>query len=131
LKFRSSWSFDFTSNNSRSFSDFALSNSGSASAGSSLSRIYTAEQLLTYVKTFSGKHDVNVLLGNTVNIRQSQGVGASGSEYIFDVLREVSSAANTSGSSSRSESRLVSPQGDLHGMRDRKNSSATSPFLTP
>ena len=108
LKFRSSWSFDFTSNNSRSFSDFALSNSGSASAGSSLSQIYTAEQLLTYVKTFSGKHDVNVLLGNTVNIRQSQGVGASGSEYIFDVLREVSSAANTSGSSSRSESRLVS-----------------------
>jgi TonB-linked SusC/RagA family outer membrane protein len=108
LKFRSSWSFDFTSNNSRSFSDFALSNSGSASASSSLNQIYTAEQLLTYVKSFSQKHDVNILLGNTVNIRQSQDVSASGSEYVFDVLREVSSAANTSGRSSRSESRLVS-----------------------
>ncbi|MDR2472003.1 MAG: SusC/RagA family TonB-linked outer membrane protein [Tannerella sp.] len=108
LKYRSSWSFDYTNNLSRSFSDFALSNTGSASANSNLSLIYTAEQLLTYVKSFSKKHDVNFLLGNTVNVSQSQNVGSSGSDYIFDVLKEVSSAANTSGSSSRSESRLVS-----------------------
>jgi TonB-linked SusC/RagA family outer membrane protein len=108
LKFRSSASFDFTNNGSRSFSDFSISTNGAASASNSLIQVYTAEQLLTYVKTFKGKHDVNVLLGNTVNVQQSQGINATGSNFIFDVLREVSSGAVTTGSSSRSENRLVS-----------------------
>jgi len=108
LKFRSSWSFDYTNNLTRSFSDFYLSSQGSASASSGLTLIYTAEQLLTYAKKFSEKHDFNIYLGNTVNVNQSQSVGASGSNYIFDVLKEVSSAATTTGSSSRSESRLIS-----------------------
>lgn len=108
LKFRSSWSFDFTNNTARSFSDFKLSNTGAASASSSLNLIYTAEQLLTYDKKLGGKHNVNFLLGNTVNARQSEGVNAGGSDYVFDVLREVSSAATTTGGSSHSESRLVS-----------------------
>lgn len=108
LKFRSSWSFDYTNNLSRSFSDFALSNEGAASAISNLNQIYTAEQLLTYIKSFTGRHDINVLLGNTINIHQSQGVGATGNNYIFDTLREVSSAANTFGNSFRAENRLAS-----------------------
>lgn len=108
LKFRSSWSFDYTNNLSRSFSDFALSNEGSASAASNLNYIYTAEQLLTYVKSIASRHNINVLLGNTININQSHGVNASGSNYIFDVLREVSSGANTTGGSFRTENRLAS-----------------------
>lgn len=108
LKYRTSGSFDYTSNGSRSFSDFALSNAGAASASNSLIQVYTAEQLLTYVKTFNEKHDFNVLLGNTINVNQSQGVSASGSNYIFDVLREVSSGGTTTGGSSRDENRLVS-----------------------
>jgi TonB-linked SusC/RagA family outer membrane protein len=108
LKFRSSWSFDYTNNTTRSFSDFALSANGSASASSNLSLIYTAEQLLTYVKTFNEKHNVNIFLGNTVNARESQSLSASGSTYLFDQLREVSSAATTSGSASSSQSSLLS-----------------------
>lgn len=108
LKFRTSGSFDYTSNGMRSFSDFALSNNGAASASNTLIQVYTAEQTLTYVKTFADKHQVNTLLGNTVYAQQMQGVNASGSDYIFDVLREVSSGGTTSGGSSRSENRLVS-----------------------
>ncbi|WP_159451797.1 SusC/RagA family TonB-linked outer membrane protein [Sphingobacterium psychroaquaticum] len=108
LKFKTSGSFDYTSNGTRSFSDFALSNTGAASAGNNLIQVYTAEQLLTYVKSFGNKHDVNFLLGNTINVQQSQNVGASGTNYIFDVLREVSSGGTTSGTSSRNENRLVS-----------------------
>lgn len=108
LKYRVSGSFDYTSNGSRSFSDFALSNAGSASTSNSLIQLYTVEQLLTYVKRFKEKHDFNVLLGNTINVQQSQGVSSSGSNYIFDILREVSSGGTTSGGSSRDENRLVS-----------------------
>lgn len=108
LKYRSSGSFDYTSNGSRSFSDFELSNTGAATANNSLIQVYTAEQLLTYVKTFNNKHDVNVLLGNTVNVQQLQNVGATGTNYVFDVLREVSSGGTTTGTSSRTENRLVS-----------------------
>jgi TonB-dependent starch-binding outer membrane protein SusC len=108
LKFRSSWSFDFTNNTARSFSDFELSSAGAASASSSLNLIYTAEQLLTYNKKIGNKHKINFLLGNTVNARQSESVSASGSDYVFDVLKEVSSGATTTGGSARSESRLVS-----------------------
>ncbi len=108
LKFRTSGSFDYTNNGSRSFSDFALSNNGSASASNDLIQVFTAEQLLTYVKTFAETHDVNILLGNTVNARQVSGVNANGSNYVFDVLREVSSGGTTTGGSSRSENRLVS-----------------------
>jgi TonB-linked SusC/RagA family outer membrane protein len=110
LKFKSSWSFDYTHNTSKSFSDFILSTNGSASAGSSLGLVYTAEQLLTYIKSFgqNNKHNVNILLGNTINARQSESVSASGSTFVTDVVREVSSASTTSGGASASESRLVS-----------------------
>ncbi len=108
LKYKLSGSFDYTSNGSRSFSDFSLSNTGSATANNSLIQGYTAEQLLTYVKSFAGKHDFNVLLGNTVYVQQLQNVNATGSNYIFDVLKEVSNAGITTGGSSRTENRLVS-----------------------
>jgi TonB-linked SusC/RagA family outer membrane protein len=108
LKFRSSWSFDYTNNTYRNFSDFTLSTNGSSNASSALSLVYTAEQLLTYVKTFAKKHSINAFLGNTVNVRKDESLSATGTNYLFDQLREVSSAATTTGSASSNESRLVS-----------------------
>lgn len=108
LKFKSSWSFDLTNNTARNFSDFAISNTGSASASNQIAQVYSAEQLLNYAESFNGQHDLHVLLGNTILINQNQGLNASGNNFIFDVLREVSSGANTSGGSFRSENRLVS-----------------------
>jgi len=122
LKYRTSGSFDYTSNGSRSFSDFSLTNGASASVSNRTIQVYTAEQLLTYVNTWDGKHDVNVLLGNTVNVQQSQSVSASGSNYIFDVLKEVSNGGTTSGGSSRNENRLVSFFGNVgYGYDSRYN----------
>jgi TonB-linked SusC/RagA family outer membrane protein len=111
LKLRSSWSFDYVNNTSKSFSDFELSTQGgNAAAGSDLHLVYTAEQLLTYNRSFGAdrQHDVNVLLGNTVNVRKSESLSATGSSYLFDQLKEVSAAANTDGRSSSTESRLLS-----------------------
>jgi TonB-linked SusC/RagA family outer membrane protein len=111
LKLRSSWSLDYVNNTSKSFSDFKLSSQGGNSdAGNDLHLVYTAEQVLTYIKSFgqNRQHDVNILLGNTVNVRKSESQGASGSRYLFDQLKEVSSAATTDGRSSSTESRLLS-----------------------
>lgn len=110
LKFRSSWSVDYINDRVKNFSDFALSSTGSASSSSDLETVYTAEQLLTYVKGFGekDKHLINLLLGNTVNARKSETLSASGSSYLFDQLTEISNAATTSATGSSSESRLVS-----------------------
>lgn len=120
LKYKLSGSFDYTSNGSRSFSDFSLSNTGSASADNSLIQGYTGEQLLTYVKSFSERHNFNVLLGNTVYVQQLQNVRASGSNYVFDVLKEVSNGGITTGGSSRTENRLVSFFGNAGYSLDEK-----------
>lgn len=108
LKYKLSGSFDYTNNGSRSFSDFSLSNTGAASVDNSSIQGYTGEQLLTYVTNFAEKHNFNVLLGNTVYVQQLQNVGATATNYIFDVLREVSNGGITTGNSSRRENRLVS-----------------------
>ena len=120
LKYKLSGSFDYTNNGSRSFSDFSLSNTGSASASNSLIQGYTAEQLLTYAKTFSHNQSFNILLGNTVYAQQTQNVNASGSNFIFDLLKEVSNAGITSGGSSRTQNRLVSFFGNTSYSYDGK-----------
>lgn len=120
LKYKVSGSFDYTNNSSRSFSDFSLSNTGSASADNSLIQGYTGEQLLTYITTFADKHRFNVLLGNTVYAQQLQNVRATGSNYVFDVLKEVSNGGITTGGSSRTENRLVSFFGNTGYSYDEK-----------
>jgi len=122
LKYKLSGSFDYTNNSSRSFSDFALSNTGSASADNSLIQGYTGEQLLTYVTRFNDKHSFNFLVGNTVYAQQVQSVRATGSNYVFDVLKEVSNGGVTTGGSSRTENRLVSFFGNAgYNYDDRYN----------
>jgi TonB-linked SusC/RagA family outer membrane protein len=111
LKLRSSWSFDYVNNTTKSFSDSRLSTQGgNASASSNLYLVYTAEQLLTYAKSFGQerRHNINVLLGNTVSSRSSEQLSATGIGYLFDQLKEVSSAATTDGATSSTESRLAS-----------------------
>lgn len=120
LKYKLSGSFDYTSNGSRSYSDFSLSNTGSASASNSLIQGYTAEQLLTYANTFSDKHSINILFGNTFYAQQTQNVSASGTNFIFDLLKEVSNAGITYGGSSRTENRLVSFFGNTGYSYDEK-----------
>jgi TonB-linked SusC/RagA family outer membrane protein len=120
LKFRSSWNLDYIFNTVNSFNDFALSTSGSASANNSLDLLYTAEQLLTYAKEFKQRHSLSVFLGNTVNVRKNAYVSANGSNYVTDIVREVSAGGTSSGSASSSESRLLSYFGKATYTLDKK-----------
>ena len=120
LKFRSSWNLDYIFNTVNSFNDFALSTSGSATANNSLDLLYTAEQLLTYVKEFGQRHNLSVFLGNTVNVRKNSYVNTSGSNYVTDIVREVSAGGTSSGSASGSESRLLSYFGKATYTLDQK-----------
>ncbi|OAV67123.1 Outer membrane cobalamin receptor protein, SusC/RagA family [Bacteroidales bacterium Barb6] len=114
LKFRTSWSFDnseLTENNYfDTFTNAGVAAKGRATALSNRNVVYTAEQLLTYLKTFGegNRHSINALLGNTVNSRQQERVSSSGSGFATNDLKDISVAATTSGSSSASESRLLS-----------------------
>lgn len=112
LKFRSTWSLDFSNNDLRNYVNSLIGMGSAANGSSTMSNsntvIYTAEQLLTYVKTFNKFHSVNVLVGNTVKAQQTHRVGSTGRTYATDVVPEVTAAAVTSGSSNNEESRLVS-----------------------
>jgi TonB-linked SusC/RagA family outer membrane protein len=120
LKFRSSWNLDYIFNTLNSFSDFALSTTGSATANNSLDLLYTAEQLLTYAKEFGQRHNLSVFLGNTVNVRKNSYTNLSGSNYVTDLVRDIRAAGSTSGSSSSSESRLLSYFGKATYTLDQK-----------
>jgi TonB-linked SusC/RagA family outer membrane protein len=113
LKFKSSWSLDNADNTDENyfntFLNAGVSVKGSATYYNAKNKIYTAEQLLTYNKTFNNdKHAVTALLGNTVNSRQFQYGRATGSGFATNDLKEISVAATTTGSASSNENRLFS-----------------------
>jgi TonB-linked SusC/RagA family outer membrane protein len=114
LKFKSSWSLDNSENTDNNYFDTYLnpgvSVKGSATYYNAVSRVYTAEQLLTYNKTFGAgdRHNVTALLGNTINSRQFQSGRATGTGFATNDLREISVAATTTGSASSNENRLFS-----------------------
>jgi TonB-linked SusC/RagA family outer membrane protein len=111
LKFRTSWSLDNSELTERNyyntFINAGVAAKGRASARASRQLVYTAEQLLTYIKSF-GAHSLNVLVGNTLNSRQTEDAQVSGSGFATNSLRDISVAAITSGSATGSESHLVS-----------------------
>ncbi len=114
LKFRSNWSVD---NNDVSENNYAstlisagIATNGAADAYDTKNIVYTSEQVLTYIKSFgtNNKHSINALVGNTLNTVQQQYLSASGTGFATNDLKDISVAATRSGSSSRSESKLVS-----------------------
>ncbi len=114
LKLRSSWSLD---NGSEYENDYAntLISAGIATGGSAASYetkniVYTNEQVLTYIKSFgrNNKHNINALIGNTLNTVISEGTSATGTGFATNNLTAISSAATTLGSSFKNESKLES-----------------------
>jgi TonB-linked SusC/RagA family outer membrane protein len=114
LKLRSSWSIDnndlYENNYSNTLISAGIASNGSASSYESKNQILTNEQVLTFVKSFgtNKKHSVNALIGNTVSSNLYQATSASGTGFATNDLTAISVAATRSGSSSRSESKLVS-----------------------
>lgn len=126
LKFKSSWSIDNTSiyenNYSNTLIAAGLANNGSASSSESKSRIITNEQILTYIKTFGGerKHNINALIGNTINTVLNENTSASGTGFASNDLTAVSVASIRTGSSSRSVAKLISFFGKFNYTFDNK-----------
>ncbi len=114
LKFKSSWSLDNTSiyenNYANTFLAAGLANNGSASSQESKSLVLTNEQILTYIKSFGNdkQHNINALVGNTINSVLNENTSASGTGFASNDLQSVSVASIRSGSASRAVSKLVS-----------------------
>jgi TonB-linked SusC/RagA family outer membrane protein len=114
LKFRTSWSLDNSSEYENNYTNTLLaagiSNNGSASSIETKNLVLTNEQVITYIKTIglSRKHNINALVGNTINTVLSQGTSATGTGFASNDLTAVSVASIRSGSSYRNKSKLLS-----------------------
>lgn len=114
LKLRSSWSIDNSSEYENSYSSTLISagiaTNGAASSTETKNQVLTNEQVLNYVQSFGKgkKHNINALIGNTINTVLGQSTSASGTGFAANSLRSVSVAATRSGTSSENESKLLS-----------------------
>ena len=114
LKLRSSWSIDNTSEYDNSYSNTLISagiaTKGSASSAENKNLVLTNEQVLTYIKIFgeNKQHNINALVGNTINTVLNEGTSATGTGFAANSLRSVAVAATRSGSSFRTSSKLLS-----------------------
>ncbi|HEY0245550.1 MAG TPA: TonB-dependent receptor [Mucilaginibacter sp.] len=114
LKLRTSWSIDNGSNYENDYSNTLISagiaTNGAAASYETKNLVLTNEQVLTYIKSFGAgkKHNINALIGNTINTVLNQNTSASGTGFATNSLTAISVAATKSGSSSRNESKLLS-----------------------
>ncbi|NCD69753.1 SusC/RagA family TonB-linked outer membrane protein [Mucilaginibacter agri] len=114
LKLRSSWSIDGETENYNSYANTLISagiaTNGSATSSITQNYVYTNEQVLTYIKSFGrdNRHNINALIGNTLNTVTNNSTGSSGTGFATNSLTSVSSAATRSGTSTQQTSKLVS-----------------------
>jgi TonB-dependent starch-binding outer membrane protein SusC len=114
LKLRTSWSIDnndvYENNYSNTLLSAGASVNGSATSYETKNLVLTNEQVLTYIKSFGAnqKHNINALIGNTLNTVLTQNTSATGTGFPSNDFTAISAAAIRSGSSSRAESKLVS-----------------------
>ncbi|KIC96246.1 SusC/RagA family TonB-linked outer membrane protein [Flavihumibacter solisilvae] len=112
LLFKSSWSLDFNDANNRAFSSTKLNGPGSvANAYEQSNRQVTwiNEQTLRYNWRPSAQHNFNFLAGNTVQQTTTKYFGVSASNFPNDDLRNISSAAQSTGwNGGETQSALVS-----------------------
>ncbi len=114
LKLRTSWSVDNGSNYENDYTNTLLAagiaTNGSAASYENKNTVLTNEQVLTYIKSFgrNKKHNINALIGNTINTVLSQNTTATGTGFATNSLTAISVAATKSGSSSQSQSKLLS-----------------------
>ncbi|KAA2243868.1 TonB-dependent receptor [Chitinophaga agrisoli] len=112
FKFRSSWSLDHNDYDEYEYWN-SFTNRGSASKGlatSSVSKntIWVNEQTLTYRTTPGRPHHFSAMLGNSIQGNISQQTLAQGTNFPNDAYKQITSAATTTGSSTRAENRQVS-----------------------
>lgn len=126
LKLRSSWSIDnnsvYENNYNNTLISAGIASFGSADSYETKNLVLTNEQILTYIKSFGAdkKHNINALVGNTLSTNLSQGTSASGTGFATNDFRSIADAAIRSGSSYRSQNKLVSFFGKASYTYDQK-----------
>lgn len=112
LKFRTSYSLDYNSMYENNYANTLISagiaSNGSATSNETKNTVFTADQVLTYIKNIGRRHSVNALIGNSINTVLFQNTNATGTGFPSNSIKAISAAANRSGSSSRSLAKLVS-----------------------
>ncbi len=114
LKFRTSWSLDngseYENNYTSTLLAAGISNNGSAASYETKNLVLTNEQVITFIKSVGvgNKHNINALIGNTINTVLSQGTNATGTGFASNDLKAVSVASIRSGSSYQNQSKLAS-----------------------
>ena len=123
LKLRSSWSVDnndeYENNYNNTLISAGIATNGSAASYETKNIVYTNEQVLTYIRS-AGRHSINALVGNTVNSVLNRLTSATGQGFPANSITAISSAATTTGSSSASNSKLVSFFGKASYTYDNK-----------
>ncbi|MDR2963511.1 MAG: TonB-dependent receptor [Bacteroidales bacterium] len=112
LFFKSSWSNDRNQYHEKFYFDTYL-NAGSGSNGAAndnlrTSNLFSAEQTLNYLQTFREKHNISAFLGNSYQTKNTESTTLTGTQFPSNEFRRITSAAVTSGSSSGSQSSLLS-----------------------
>lgn len=114
LKLRTSWSVDNGDSYENDYTNTLLaagiSTNGSAASYDNKNTVLTNEQVLTFIKSFgkNKKHNINALIGNTINTVLTQNTTATGTGFASNSLTAISVAATKSGSSSQTQSKLLS-----------------------
>lgn len=112
FKFRTSWSLDYNDYDEYEYWN-SFTNRGSASKGlatSSVSKniVWVNEQTLSYRTEAGRKHSFGVLIGNSIQGNVNTQTWAQGTNFPGDTYKQIASAATTTASSTRTESRQVS-----------------------
>ena len=110
LKFRTSWSLDHNNYDEKGYwSDRMLAGAAGGAATSSISQNTTwiNEQTLTYRNKF-GKHNVGLLLGNSVQSNTIKNTTAKGTGFPNNSYKQISSASILTNSESWTQSSLAS-----------------------
>lgn len=111
LQFKSSVSLDYNNYREKRYFNTELADGqpdGNATDATSIQYTVNAEQLLNYNKDFGTNHSIAAFLGNSVQYTGLRTQSISGSGFPDNSLKEISSAAITTGTTASSSYSLVS-----------------------
>ncbi|MDR2119152.1 MAG: TonB-dependent receptor [Tannerellaceae bacterium] len=117
LSFKTSWSNDRNSYHEKFYYNTNRTQGqpeGEATDATSTSNVFTAEQLLNYLKTIYNKHTISAFLGNSYQKVGSENSRVTGRGFPSNEFKRISSAATQTGSTSGSSSALLSYFGGVN-----------------
>jgi TonB-linked SusC/RagA family outer membrane protein len=125
LSFKSSWSMDHNNYHEKFYYNSLLKDGqpkGKGIDAITSSDVFSAEQLLNYLKTFGTKHTFSSYLGNSYQTTKIEYSIINSSDYPSDEFKRISSASTTSASGIGTSSALLSYFGGVNYSYDNRYS---------